>query len=331
MTMKKIFAILSTVSLLNAQTVELLPEDPIVSPTKEEIAAFDPVIVQKQQPVSIDLPAPVYSPPSKSPLLAATFSGIIPGLGHAYLNDFHTAGEIFGSAAGGLVFVPIASQFSDSLPGFGLHTFSASASYGVYAAYRDARKMIGHAGYYYPMPTDSFSDLISAPFSWSVVKKPEVWGGLLGALTVAAGLSYLSPSEDVRIGMQIQEKRSTSPLCAFPVGLGEEAFFRGYLQTQLSEWFSPTLGLTFSSLLFGAAHISNAVFMSKADQGRYLTYSIPFITAFGAYFGWMTQKNCSLKESVALHTWYDFILFAIDAASNASIGKPQSFSYSFSF
>ncbi|HRW58606.1 MAG TPA: hypothetical protein P5048_03175 [Chlamydiales bacterium] len=46
----------------------------------------------------------------------------------------------------------------------------------------------------------------------------------------------------------------------------------------------------------------------------------------------MTYKNNSLKESVALHSWYDFIIFAISASASESIShhKP-SFSMSLEF
>jgi len=109
-----------------------------------------------------------------------------------------------------------------------------------------------------------------------------------------------------------------------PVGLGEESFFRGFLQSALSETFNPLTGIILSSLLFGAAHIPNAQGLEKAERWRYYTFSLPLITGIGAYCGWLTNKNHSLQESVALHTWYDFIIFSISALATetAATGRP---------
>jgi membrane protease YdiL (CAAX protease family) len=189
------------------------------------------------------------------------------------------------------------------------------------------------------MPTDQFSDLAYAPFKWSVIKKPEVWGGLLTALGTAAAVGYLwqldgyltKPSAASRLGNKLGNR--LTPLYAFPVGISEEALFRGYLQSHLSESLTPTGGIIASSLLFGAAHISNGLLMEDPeDQRRYFSYSIPFITAFGAYFGWLAHHTNSLQEGVALHSWYDFALFSLDAATKGAIstGTP-SFAFSLPF
>lgn len=71
--------------------------------------------------------------------------------------------------------------------------------YNVYAAYRDARKFNHFEGYSYQMPIDSGFDLALAPFQWSVVRKPEVWGGLLGALTAVSVLSYFTYPDEQNI------------------------------------------------------------------------------------------------------------------------------------
>jgi hypothetical protein len=69
---------------------------------------------------------------------------------------------------------------------------------------------------------------------------------------------------------------------------------------------------------------------------NYYTISVPFITSFGAYLGWITYKNKSLQESIALHTWYDLIILSIGylgeklTQNDAMIGK-SNFTFSFSF
>jgi hypothetical protein len=72
--------------------------------------------------------------------------------------------------------------------------------------------------------------------------------------------------------------------------------------------------------------------LDKQDRWTYYTFGLPFIGAFGAYMGWLTHDNRSLKESVAVHTWYDFTLFALSAfgAPSAMISKP-SFALRFEF
>jgi membrane protease YdiL (CAAX protease family) len=181
------------------------------------------------------------------------------------------------------------------------------------------------------MPNDSLFDLTTAPFRFSVLKKPEVWGGLVGALAAGVGISYLAYSSNSPVTAQkFTTDTGLSPAIALPVGIGEESLFRGYLQSQLCEFFSPTTSIIVSSLAFGASHLPNALMLDPADRPRYFAVSIPFITALGGYMGWLTHKNHSLKESVALHTWYDFVLFAASIWADRAAGMraPQHFSMS---
>ena len=119
---------------------------------------------------------------------------------------------------------------------------------------------------------------------------------------------------------------------AFNIGVGEEAIFRGYIQSFLMERLSPTASIITSSIIFGAAHMGNASGMDAATKKRYYTFSLPLITTLGGYMGWLTHKNHSLKESVAVHAWYDFAVFsaAYMLMPEAAI-KNSSFATSFSF
>jgi membrane protease YdiL (CAAX protease family) len=188
---------------------------------------------------------------------------------------------------------------------------STTIEYGIYAAYRDARMLNGQKRYSYRMPIDSLGDLMSASFERSIIKKPQVWGGLLGCLALAVGTSSLFYPGEAEIKMSLVS-RMGSPWIAFPIAVREESLFRGFLQSTLTEATNPWGGIALSSLLFGAAHIGNAQRLPKEHQWRYYAFSLPLITTLGAYFGWITHKNCSLKESVAVHAWYDFTLFAAD-------------------
>ncbi len=334
--MKNLFPILSIAFLFSAGRFygvdEELESEPTLSEEKhlKEMAILEPSFMT-QQPVpkeDIDLSPLTVTPRRKSSFLAVCL-GLVPGLGHAYLGDYQTASILFGSS--GLFISLVSSNLINE--DFQYSNFLAMQNtwfYGIYAAYRDVRAYNGEEGYSYKMPTDSFTDLAVAPFQWSVLKKPEVWGGFLGALGLGIGFGYLS--EKVESHVRLSSSSSTFPLLAFPVGIGEESFFRGFLQSRLSETFSPWGGILLSSLAFGAMHIPNASLMEPEERWRYYSFGIPLITSAGLYFGWLTYKNRSLKESVALHAWYDFAVFLISysAAQSAAIRKP-SFSISIPF
>lgn len=321
---------------LQAQAVEELVYEPrleIVVP--KELVALDTntFLPQPMPQLDLQIPEPVFQlpKPRKSTLLAVGLSGLFPGLGHVYLGDMKTAGGLMGSMGVGFGIAAFSRSNKDILAA-NLVTLQATSSYGLYAAYRDVRLYNGQTGYSYKMPTDSFLDLTSAPFSWSVIKKPEVWGGLMGSLALATTVTYFAFSNKSQASASASTFAPWFPLIALPVGLGEESLFRGFLLPVFSEWFTPTGGIILSSLVFGAMHIPNARGLEIEDRRNYYTFSLPLITGLGAYFGWMTHKNHSLKESVALHTWYDFVLFAAGAwASQAVIRGPTNFSISIPF
>ena len=330
--MKSLVAILSMSSLLYSAPSEEeqnVSTDPLVS----ESIAFDPNAFS-QEPIrmnELQPPTPSFQPlQPKSSLIAVGLSYLIPGLGHIYLGDLKTAGALIGSTSAGIGTMT-AFPHSQNSKLTSIVALQSISFYGIYAAYRDVRIYNQQSGYSYKMPTDSFADLTSAPFTLSILKRPEVWGGLLGALTLAIGTSYFAYPE----GARIRQSLSTGvefPLLALPVGVGEECFFRGYLQSQAAESLTPWGGIAVSSLAFGAAHIANAQFLEPENRWRYYSFSLPLITAMGAYFGWLTYKSGSLKQSVALHTWYDFTVFTASyLASQAAATGGSSFAIALPF
>ena len=271
--------------------------------------------------------------PYRSAALTGFLSLCSPGLGQIYLGELGK-----GMAFSGTVGVGVAlfkHHHHTAMKQFGVQLCSTAWSYGVYSAYRDARLFNRESLYSYKMPTDRFVDLAAAPFRWSVIKKPEVWGAFLGSLALATTVTYLAYPSEARIKTHsVSLAKWAQPLSAFAVGLSEESFFRGYLQSQIAEISNPTTGIVLSSLIFGAAHMPNVLVLDLPHEHRwrYFAFSIPMITALGGYFGWMTHKNRSLKESVALHSWYDFTLFTIGAiGAQAAIGGPVNVGYSFAF
>lgn len=308
-------------------TICSFAEDTVANPTLQtkhgQLSLVDPEMTQEE----LDLTASSYTINLKSPALATSLSWVVPGLGHTYLGDYKTACSLFGSCSL-LASLAALNQKND----FGVSSlvmFQNTYLYGMYAAYRDGRMLNHDVGYTYQMPKDSLSDLIKAPFQWSVIKKTEVWGGIVGMLGLSVGVAYfLMPPEAASVS-----GATMLPINAFPVGIGEEAFFRGCVQSACNETLGPWGGIAISSILFGAAHIPNGLHLGDQErQKRYFQVIIPLLTAYGTYFGWLTHKNTSLKESVAVHAWYDFALFlASYSVARSAIQQTPSFAFSFNF
>ncbi len=290
----------------------------------EEVALSDqPTFTSPALPLQPQAPTqpPVLLKPYKNPYAAVGLTMLIPGLGHIYLNDYATASGLIG---GTLISGSLDSPLS----------FGNLWMYSVFASYRDVRINNNQSGYSYRMPNDNFISLATAPFRWKVIKKPEVWGGVLGGLALAGGAIALHNSVTCSVTPKAAKYSiNLSPFQAFSIGLGEEAFFRGYLQSYFSEQMNKNSALILSSVVFGAAHIPNGFTLPKEDRWRYYTFSLPLITGLGGYMGWLTQKTNSLQASVAVHAWYDFTLMLIDSigAPTAIAGGKTRFAYSFEF
>jgi membrane protease YdiL (CAAX protease family) len=82
------------------------------------------------------------------------------------------------------------------------------------------------------------------------------------------------------------------------VGIGEEAFFRGFVNNALSDSWGRWWGLAGSSAIFGLAH-----------EGIGGQATILQAAGFGAYLGWIQQRNdYDIGEGVAIHFWWDFLV-----------------------
>jgi len=333
--MKKLFPALS---LLLSFGVCYGEEPALEADESQEVALLESPLLQPESPLlnpmitheSLEMPENIPLRKRKNAALAGCMSTFIPGLGQSYLGDFKGGASYFGSTA--LLYGVTFSKIKNgTVKNSSFSTGWNLALYGTYAAYRDARIYNDHQGYNYAMPINSLKELTLAPFQWSIIKKPEVWGAFFGSLVIGGTISHFM-WKDASAQIAMSSYGTRFPLTAFPVGIGEEAFFRGYLQSTLSEVLSPWGGIIASSLLFGAIHAPNATLLPTKIQKRYYMFALPYLTAAGVYFGWLAHKNRSLKEGVALHSWYDFTLFLLSysAAQSAAIGKP-SFAFSFSF
>jgi hypothetical protein len=172
------------------------------------------------------------------------------------------------------------------------HFFSA------YDAYRTRRMQVGGAGYNTPVPEQGLSGLALAPFNPKYLVRPTTFLPLLLPL-----YSLTHPSEDGWVtvtdsSIGRREMAGMNVVQYGSVAVGEEAYFRGVVNTDLSDRWGPWWGLVASSILFGAAHSGAA---GTADYGM--------ATGYGAYLGWLQQRNdYQLGEVVALHFWWDFLI-----------------------
>ncbi|MBK8247649.1 MAG: CPBP family intramembrane metalloprotease [Gemmatimonadetes bacterium] len=96
--------------------------------------------------------------------------------------------------------------------------------------------------------------------------------------------------------------------------VGEELFFRGLVQTELTERWNPTLGIAGSTLAFAAFHIPNR------GMGGALIAGVA-----GAYLGTRFHRNgYQLGELIAAHFWIDFLPGALQFLRDARSGRTVS-------
>ncbi len=81
-------------------------------------------------------------------------------------------------------------------------------------------------------------------------------------------------------------------------GLGEEALFRGVLQTWLAQHLGDAGGLVLASIVFGLAHFINRSYALLA-------------TLIGLYLGWLYLTSGNLLLPVIAHGLYDFVALIV--------------------
>jgi membrane protease YdiL (CAAX protease family) len=173
-------------------------------------------------------------------------------------------------------------------------------------------------------PQDSLADVAAAPFNLEVMKRPEIWAALVGGVAAFVGASFLI-EDDLTVanaGGDANVFGKTLPFAAGgPLGLaafagldlqvavGEEALFRGVVQSGLSREVGETGGLLLGTLIFGAMHVGPAFTLEGEERRNFLRYKLPAVVAAGAYFGWLYQRSdYSLAPPTAMHFWFDFLL-----------------------
>ena len=100
--------------------------------------------------------------------------------------------------------------------------------------------------------------------------------------------------------------------------IGEEVFFRGYVQGRLNEsfgrpWFM--LGVRFGPGLFGAALLFGVIHvLNPADYFRghiELNWTHGLTTATALYFGFLRERTGSVVAPAIVHGWTNLVGFAV--------------------
>lgn len=270
-----------------------------------------------------------------SPTLAGAASAIVPGWGQAINGDYEEAAAHFGvfalSLSAALYYQHKPDFLSDEVRyddagnreyinqttlrrDFALRLATDTALYSSFGAYRDAR-LRDERGYRTPAPKESLSELALAPFSWEFLSRPTTFVPLaLQAWAASRGGYGIYRGHDVST-RDLQVYNATANEFT---AVGEEGFFRGFINNDFSDRWGNGWGLTWSSLLFGAAH---------TGQGQ--TANAVQASIAGAYLGWVQQRNgFEIGEGVALHYWIN-VLAGIAAIRNGGSAPLLSISVPF--
>jgi hypothetical protein len=253
------------------------------------------------------------------PWLKGVASAIVPGAGQAANGDYGDAALHFGVFAVSVYGAIRYKDKSDYLDAdqrydednnrefinkttlrydYAVRLASDMTLYSGYAAYRDARQR-DNSGFRTPAPRESLGDLAKAPFSFNYLSRPTTFI----PLAVEAALLYHYRDSKDAYGIYRANDVSKRDLHVFNLtanemtAVGEEAFFRGFLNNEFSSRYGDDTGLVTSSVIFGLAH---------TGQGQ--TANVLQATAAGFYFGWLHQKNgYEAGEGVALHYWFNVL------------------------
>jgi membrane protease YdiL (CAAX protease family) len=84
-------------------------------------------------------------------------------------------------------------------------------------------------------------------------------------------------------------------------GLGEEIFYRGYLQRSLRRRFRPLSSITGAALAFAVRHYSQVLLAWPHVDWASATIWVAATFVAGLVFGWLYEKSTSLWPSILCH------------------------------
>lgn len=248
----------------------------------------------------------------KSPTWSGIFSTVIPGSGHMYQGAWGKGFLFLGSEAslvtGVVIGVNQDTRQGDMLAVNLYYLAQNEHFYNAYSSYQDARLAMSNQGYLSEISKDSLWDLFTSPFDTELLQR---WTFLVPTLTIA-GLELLVALADDQKYRVSSGATWAVPLLAGQsdgIGVGEEAFFRGYLQPEFKEmWGRKWPAIFTQAALFGWLHYRGDV----AGVPQWETWVRPVFAGLkGVYYGWLVERNqFSLRENIAAHAWWDFIIFS---------------------
>jgi membrane protease YdiL (CAAX protease family) len=100
-------------------------------------------------------------------------------------------------------------------------------------------------------------------------------------------------------------------LVSLAAGVGEEALFRGVIQTALGEAVHPAVGLLGASLLFGLTHLVTPTYALLAG-------------VLGLYLGAITMATGNLLPAIVAHALYDFVALVFWTGRGRPAAEPGS-------
>jgi len=171
--------------------------------------------------------------------------------------------------------------------------------YSVYSGYRDA------GGIDEASKEENFLDLAVAPFRPKYLLDPYVFTPLLVLAAIGGSSQSVGPYTLVTPGMKSSGYLGfLYTAVSFNAGVGEEAFFRGFLNHMFVQGSGPMEAGLITGTLFGIAHYEGGSILSVWPQ-----------TLFGFYTAYLHYKyNYDIKPGIALHFWWDVIVFGFALA-----------------
>lgn len=95
------------------------------------------------------------------------------------------------------------------------------------------------------------------------------------------------------------------------IALSEEFLYRGYLQTRLAAYYGENLGLLYATIIFAVMHIPQYMVDNNYGIGNALVQCISLLPISFVY-GYLYKKTQNLTSCVMLHTFCNWIIFAIN-------------------
>ncbi len=166
----------------------------------------------------------------------------------------------------------------------------------AYHSFRTYAESSGDTRYAYIKNNgDTMEGVMLAPFKFKFLARPTTIVPLL-----LAGALLASNVKDDNARKVAASDTGFLAATSYQAGVGEEAFFRGFLYPYMTTTTDSEIwGSIISSVIFGAAHISS-------DN------PVPVVqTLFGFYDAYVTHRNnWSIQESTFIHFWWDVIVLA---------------------